>query len=189
MNVQLPMHLDKAGFLAWVQGREERYELAQGRVVMVVGASKAHGILVLNLAELLRGQLNRREWTVILDFGLDTGPDTLRYPDLMVDRAGGLKSAMTSAPVLLAEVLSPSTARIDFGEKPTEYLRLPSLLAYLVFSQDEPKAWVWLRGQDGFPRDPHIIAGPGETLQIAALNLRLPLSAIYEDVLSDGPTC
>jgi hypothetical protein len=34
MNVQLPVHMDKAAFLAWVQGLEGRYELANGRVVM-----------------------------------------------------------------------------------------------------------------------------------------------------------
>ena len=33
MNVQLPEHIDKPAFLAWAQGREERYELAEGRVV------------------------------------------------------------------------------------------------------------------------------------------------------------
>ena len=39
MNVQLPVHMDKAAFLAWVQGLEGRYELANGRVVMTVDAS------------------------------------------------------------------------------------------------------------------------------------------------------
>src|SRR5947209_9553692 len=82
MNVQLPMRLDKPAFLAWVQGREERYELADGRVVMMTGASRTHGLLVLNIAMLLRGQLDPR--SVIADFGLDAGPKTLRYPDVMV---------------------------------------------------------------------------------------------------------
>jgi hypothetical protein len=50
MNVQLPVHIDKPTFLSWVQGREERFELAEGRVVMMVGAPRAHGIIVRNLA-------------------------------------------------------------------------------------------------------------------------------------------
>ena len=49
MNVQLPVHMDKTAFLAWVQGREERYELVGGRVVMMTGASRTHGILVLKV--------------------------------------------------------------------------------------------------------------------------------------------
>lgn len=42
MNVQLPVRMDKAAFLDWVQGREERYELDRGRVVMTTGGSRAH---------------------------------------------------------------------------------------------------------------------------------------------------
>ena len=37
MNVQLPVRMDKAAFLDWVQGREERYELDRGRVIMMTG--------------------------------------------------------------------------------------------------------------------------------------------------------
>jgi Uma2 family endonuclease len=131
MNVQLPVHIDKPAFLDWVQGREERYELTEGRVVMMVGASRAHGLIVSNIVVVLRGQLDPQQWTVIADFGLDTGPDTLRYPDVVIDRAGGSAGDfVATAPVLLAEVLSPSTAEVDLGDKAAEYLRLPSLLAY-----------------------------------------------------------
>src|SRR5712671_5095252 len=108
MNVQLPVHIDKPAFLAWVQGREERYELADGCVVMVAGASRAHGLIVTNLVVALRGQLDPQQWSVIADFGLDAGPETLRYSDVVVDRAGGdAGDYMATAPVLLAEVLSP----------------------------------------------------------------------------------
>jgi Uma2 family endonuclease len=81
--------------------------------------------------------------------------------------------------VLLAEVLSPSTAEVDLGDKAAEYLQLPSLLAYLVFAQDEPKALVWTRGAQGFPPAPTIIVGLDKVLHVKALNLILPLGAIY----------
>jgi Uma2 family endonuclease len=185
MNVHLPVHLDKTGFLAWAQGREERYELAQGRVVMMVGASRAHGILVRNLLVILHGQLNPLEWSVISDFGLDLGPETLRYPDIMVERAGGAaKDRMTSQPVLVTEVLSPSTTDIDLGDKAAEYLQLASLSCYLVLSQDTPKAWIWQRGPDGFPPGPHVIVGH-QILRIAALNVPLPLGAVYAGVQTE----
>jgi hypothetical protein len=78
MNVQLPVHMDKAAFLAWVQGLEGWYELAHGRVVVKVGATRAHAIIVGNLMVLLQGQLDSRQWIVLGHFGLDTGPETLR---------------------------------------------------------------------------------------------------------------
>ncbi len=125
MNVQLPVHMDKAAFLDWVQGREGRFELANGRTIMMVGASRRHGLIVTNLMALLHGQLDPRKWSVIADFGLDAGPETLRYPDILVDIANGNGGDFTaSAPALVIEVLSPSTERIDLGDKAAEYLRL-----------------------------------------------------------------
>jgi len=183
MNVQLPLHMDKPAFLAWVQGREERYELDDGRVIMMVGATRAHGIIVRNLVLVLQGQLDPQHWTVIADFGLDLGPRTLRYPDIMVERAGGSGGDhMTDAPVLLAEVLSPSTVDTDLGDKAAEYLRLPSLLAYLVFAQSEPKAYVWVREAQVFSPAPTVVAGPRKILHIAPLSLVLPLGAVYAGV-------
>ena len=183
MNVQLPVHIDKPAFLAWVQGREERYELAEGRVVTMVGASRAHGLIVRNLVVVLHGQLDPQLWTVIADFGLDTGPKTLRYPDVVIDHAGGSPGDYVAAsPVLLAEVLSPSTAEIDLGDKAAEYLQLPSLLAYLVFAQGGHKAYVWAREADGFAPAPSVIVGQDKIIRIAALNLTLPLGAVYAGV-------
>jgi Uma2 family endonuclease len=180
MNVQLPAHIDKPTFLAWVQGREERYELAEGRVIMMVGASRAHGLIVGNLFVMLREQLDPRQWTVIAEFGLDAGPKTLRYPDIVVDRTGGAAGDyVATAPVLLAEVLSPTTAELDLGDKAAEYLRLPNLLAYLVFAQSGHKAYVWVRGDDGFPPAPSVIVGRDKIIRIAELNLALPMGAVY----------
>src|SRR3974390_1307445 len=141
MNIQLPRHIDKSAFLAWVQGREGRYELAEGRVLMMVGASRNHGIIVGNLYSLIKAQLDPREWTVIAEFGLDTGPRTLRYPDIVVDRKGGRGGDFTATtPALLLEVLAPTTATYDLGDKAAEYLRLPSLFAYLAFAHDDATA-------------------------------------------------
>jgi Uma2 family endonuclease len=180
MNVQLPVHMDKPAFLAWVQGREGRYELVDGHVIMMVGASRAHGQIVRNLVVLLHGQLDAQHWEVIADLGFDGGSRTLRYPDVVVDRAGGARGDYwATAPALIAEVLSPSTAKIDLGDKAAEYLRLPSLCAYLAFEQDEPKAWVWMRGEDGIALTPNTVAGRDEIIRIAALNISLPLAEIY----------
>ena len=45
MNIQLPAHMDKPSFLAWLQGREGRFELVDGRVVMMTGGTMAHGLI------------------------------------------------------------------------------------------------------------------------------------------------
>jgi Uma2 family endonuclease len=180
MNIQLPAHLDKPAFLDWLDGVEERYELVGGRVVMMVRASRAHGIIVRNLVLTLHAQLDPQRWTVIAEFGLDAGPRTLRFPDIVVDRTGGAPTDLTATvPMLAVEVLSPSTAAIDLGDKAAEYLRLPSLAAYLVLAQDEMKAWLWMRREAKFPPGPDVIVGHDQHIRIGALDLDLPLTAIY----------
>jgi hypothetical protein len=105
MNVQPDLRMDKTAFIAWMQANEGRYELAGGRVVMMPGVSRSHGLLVTNLVVSLRSRLDPRQWAIIAEFGLDAGPETLRYPDIVVDRAGGgAKDYTATAPVLLVEV-------------------------------------------------------------------------------------
>ena len=133
------------------------------------------------LARALEKRLDPGRWTVLTsDFGVDLGPSTVRYPDVVVDVAGGrFKDLTATAPVLIAEVVSPSSEKEDLGAKAEEYVRLPSLSAYLVLAQDAPKTRVWLRGTRGFPRKPKVIAGFDAAIAIASFDIALPLAEIY----------
>ncbi|MBV9234252.1 MAG: Uma2 family endonuclease [Xanthobacteraceae bacterium] len=183
MNVQLPIHLDKRAFFDWVRGREERYELLHGRVVRMIGASRAHGQIVTNLIVSLHDQLDPTQCSVVAEFGIEIGPDVLRYPDVVVDRADCDASDLTTKhPVLIAEVLSPSSVTVDLGDKPAEYLRLLPLNAYIVLTQDEPKAWVWVRGKSGFSGAPTVVAGRDVTIEVPPLGVSLPRNAIYAGI-------
>jgi hypothetical protein len=105
MNVQPNLRMDEATFMEWSAVEEERYELVNGRVVMMPRPARAHAMIVMNLALRLRTSLDPSEWVVIAEFGLDAGPKTLRYPDIVVDRAGGgPKDYTATAPVLVATV-------------------------------------------------------------------------------------
>lgn len=181
MNIQLPTQMDKPAFLDWLDHAEGRYELVGGRAVMMVHTTRAHGVIVMNLVSMLRAQLDQRQWAVFAKFGLDSGPNTLRFPDILVDRAGGAPGDYTAtSPVLAVEVLSPSTTAIDLGDKAAEYLQLPGLAAYLVFAQDDVKGWAWIRGEQGFPPGPDVVLGAGSSVHIAALGLDLPLAGVYD---------
>jgi Uma2 family endonuclease len=181
MNVQLDLRMEKSEFLTWVQAHEGRYELAGNRVVMMTGGSRGHAILVRRLAAALEKRLDGNRWTVLTsDFGVDLGPSTVRYPDVVVDVAGGrFKDVTATAPALIAEIISPSSVKDDLGAKADEYVRLPSLAAYLALAQDEPKAWVWVRGAGGFSPVPIVIEGHGAVIEIASHGIDLPLAEIY----------
>jgi Uma2 family endonuclease len=184
MNVQLDLRMEKPEFLAWVQAHEGRYELAGNRVVMMTGGSRGHAILVRRLAAALEKRLDSHRWTVLTsDFGVDVGPSTVRYPDVVVDVAGGrLKDLSATAPALIAEVISPSSAKDDLGAKAAEYVRLPSLSVYLVLAQDEPKAWVWARGAEGFSSTANEVEGEEAVIEITSLGVHLPLAEIYAGI-------
>ena len=187
MNVQSQLHMDNATFLEWVQGREERYELAGGRVMMMTGGTMRHGLIVGNIFELLRARLDRRQGIVLTDFGIDVCPGTIRYADVVVDHHGTKGDALTAkAPVLVAEVRSPSTMKIDLGDKAADYLQLPSLATYLLFAQDEVTAWAYHRsGEKQFSPGPQAFADADASISIPALNIELPLAQVYAGVEFD----
>ena len=186
MNVQLPLQMNKTAFLDWVQGREERYELDRGRVVMMTGGSRAHWQITANLFKALDARIDPQRWAVLPEFGIDLQSESIRYPDIIVDRAGEAPKDLTAtAPVLIAEVLSPSSERVDLGDKSAEYLRLPSLAAYLVLAQDQIKAWVWTHGPAGFASGPDVLEGGDSVVRIAALDIDLPLAEVYARVRMD----
>jgi Uma2 family endonuclease len=179
--------MDNGAFLEWVQGREGRYELAGGRVVMMTGATVRRGLIAGNLFELLRARLDRKQWVVLTDFGIDVRPGTVRYADIVVDQKGARGDALTAkAPVLVAEVLSPSTMKLDLGDKAADYLRLSSLASYLIFAQDEVKAWTYNIGGSGpLPAGPQVFTGADASIAVPALNIDLPLSAVYAGIELD----
>ncbi len=110
---------------------------------MLMGGSRAHWQLTANLFKALDARIDPEKWAVLPEFGIELKSDSIRYPDIVVDAAGEAPQDLTAtAPVLIAEVLSPSSERIDLGDKSSEYLRLPTLAAYCVFAQDAIKAWV-----------------------------------------------
>ena len=184
MNVQIPAAMDSSAFLAWAEGREGRYELANGRVLMMTGGSLGHALVVRGLFRALDSRLAGTRWVALTsDFAVRVGPDTVRYPDVVVDAVGGrLRDLAATTPTLIAEVLSPSSVTSDLGDKAAEYLRLSTVSAYLVLSQDEPKAWVWIQGGSGFAAGPEIIAGEDGVVRISPLAIELPLAEIYADV-------
>jgi Uma2 family endonuclease len=180
-NIQPDLRMGKSEFLTWVQARGERYELAGSRVVMMTGGSRGHAIIVRQLARALEKRPDAARWAVLTsDFGVDLGPSTVRYPDVVVDIAGGrFKDLTATAPAIIAEVVSPSSEKEDLGAKAEEYVRLPSLSAYLVLAQDAPDMRVWLRGSRGFPRKPKVVKGLDAVVEIVSLDIALPLSEIY----------
>ncbi|MDX1656544.1 MAG: Uma2 family endonuclease, partial [Candidatus Competibacteraceae bacterium] len=86
-------------------------------------------------------------------------------------------------PLLVIEVLSPSTATTDRTEKRLNYQRLESLGEYVLVAQDEMRVEVYRRQEDDWT---HTAYGRGDEVELSSIDLRLALSLIYEDVIGSS---
>lgn len=90
---------------------------------------------------------------------------------------GGLRTLVN--PVLLIEVMSPSTAEIDRGAKLLQYQTIPSLRDYVLVDSSEV-AVLHYRGRTGC-WEPQLIDRVDGELIIEAPAIKLPLTEIYLD--------
>ena len=66
-----PAHPDS--FLRWAEGREGRYELVEGQIVMMTGGSKNHAVITLRIGALLLSRLDQTIYqTCAADLGVRT---------------------------------------------------------------------------------------------------------------------
>ena len=80
-------------------------------------------------------------------------------------------------PVLVIEVLSPSTEAIDRREKLHAYRHLPALQEYVLISQDRQQVEIYRRqGDVGWL---FITFEPGDSVEFASVGATLPIAELY----------
>lgn len=175
-------------FLRWSAGRprhEGRYELSRGVVTRnMINVTRAHGYICSNIVVALSRVLDMDRYMITpADFAVRT-PVGIRGPDILVETIHPDGTALASdTPLLLMEVLSPSTAGIDFSDKRDEYLGIASLQTYVICAQDEARVWLWARGEDGrWPPQAVMLEGRGGFVTLGGLNARLDLAAIFRGI-------
>ena len=183
MTVHAPVKMTEEAFLAWVDQREERYEFSGGRVIMMVRVTMNHSLVTTNLITALKVRLQSGAYHVHAESFAVHADDSIRFPDVLVEPAQpDGKSLRAESPILIAEVLSPGTLHLDFGDKLREYLTLPTLDTYLIVSPDEPRIWVWQRTDGTLPSEPVIIERGDKQVALPALAIDIPLVEIYRGV-------
>ena len=164
-----------------------KHEYIRGQIYAMAGASKAHGIISLNLATRLRNYLRGRGCsTYIADMKvrLETA-NVYFYPDVTVTCDGRDQSSLTEDflryPCLVVEVLSPTTAGFDRGEKFADYRTLETLEEYVLISQEQMSVDCFRRNSQGlWVLYPY---GKGEEIYLSSVDFRSPIEALYEDVV------
>ena len=184
---------DADGFLRWTSHRkreEGKFELSRGQVTCaLINVSRAHARVCTNILIGLGRLMDHDHFDLsAADFAVRTKVG-VRSPDIVIDRTQpNGRELSTSAPIFIAEVLSPSTAGTDFTAKLEEYASIDTLQTYLICAQEEPRAWVWARQVDGtWPKLPVELAGRDGVITLGDLEVELAMAAIFRGI-SNSPT-
>ena len=103
------------------------------------------------------------------------------YPDVsVVCHKNPPGDSYQDHPMVIVEVISPSTRRTDEGEKRDAYLTIPTLDAYLLIEQDQPRVTAYHRGERGF--EAVVYNGLDAVIPLEAIGVDLPLAEVYEGV-------
>ena len=130
-------------YLSWERKRDTKHEYLRGQIVSMPGASFPHNVITSNVTTLLNNQLMNSDCIVVAsDMRVRTHPAaSYFYPDVLVvcDEPRFEDSTFDTLlnPIILVEVLSPSTEAYDRGEKFKHYQQLTSLREYILVSQGE----------------------------------------------------
>ena len=153
----------------------------------MVGARNAHNLIAGNaflaFGTRLKGQPCR-------PFNSDTKiriciSDHVRfyYPDMsVVCQANELSDTFQDQPVVIVEVLSEGTRRLDDGEKREAYFTIPSLTHYILLEQETAVAVLYKRVGQQFER--HEFTDINDVVQLDNLGLSLPLREFYDGAVS-----
>ena len=176
--------MSREDFLAWAESQPARYEFDGNRPVAMNGGTNNHGTitgnLITQLGNRLRGTPCRR--MTAEGGGVATIGGGVRYPDATVTcspLAG--RERIIPDPVVVFEVLSPSSTHTDLVEKPIEYAAVSSIQRYVIVEQSRIEVYVYHRVPDGrLTKMPPLHAGA--MLELPEIGIMLPLADIYEDV-------
>ena len=176
-------YLTPEDFLRGEDGAEQKHEYLNGVVYAMAGGTNRHARIGTNLAISFGTRLRGKRCEPFNSDALirvQQGSDLrFYYPDLSVICEPNSPDAhFQDKPVVLFEVLSESTARLDRGEKREAYLTIPSLRVHALVETDTMAVTLWRRAGESWTQE--YAAAPEQVLAFPEIECELPLAEIYE---------
>lgn len=144
----LPKKMTVEEYLQFEEKSQIKHEYLNGNVYAMTGGTRAHSLIITNITTTLHGRLKGSSCAVYSS-NLKVRVDATNgyyYPDVLIDCGKFSPSDVsTKTPVLIVEVLSPSTAATDRREKLFAYQQIPSLKAYVLVGQKTKSIDVYRR--------------------------------------------
>jgi Uma2 family endonuclease len=189
-TLSLPRRATYADYLAAEQNSESRLELIDGVIVAMAGGSNEHNAIAGRFAGVFAARVpngcfyytpDQRFWIAATARG--------RYSDGSIICGKPANPAhdaqATTNPVVVVEVLSPSSEGDDDGDKRRDFQSLASLQAYVLAAQDARWVKVYRRTERGEWRDQPDVYRGGESFELPRLTRAIAVDEVYDGIL-DG---
>lgn len=162
---------------------DTKREYVQGRVVAMAGASKNHQRIIANLMRLFGNHLlNTPCEPFDSDIKVRVSDLAFFYPDVIIScETESNNDYYTEQPLIIVEVLSKSTRKIDETIKRHLYQTLPSLQEYILIEQEFVDIEICRRSQSW--QSEHYFMG--DEVSFNAIDLTVSVNTIYERVIND----
>lgn len=173
-------------YLAGELVSQTKHEYLGGMLYAMAGGTNAHNLIATNLTRLLYRKDSKQ---LCRPYNSDTkirirltSHVRFYYPGAsVICQPNRPDDTFQDQPVLVAEVLSSATRRVDEGEKKDAYLTIPSLAVYLLAEQDKAAVIVYRRDEEGaFVGEVH--EGLEATIPLPEIDAELALAELYEGV-------
>lgn len=176
----LPIFRTVDAFLIWENQEPQHYEIVGGVLALMVGGTENHDLIGNNIATILNQRLRGTPCRVHgINLKVRSPAPPIMYPDAFV-RCGPASGERTvvSGPVLVVEVLSPTTQQADLTRKCWAYQAIDTLQAMLFVAADEARVKLFSRDPDGVWLS-RFIVGPDAEVPLDAFSVALPMAELY----------
>ncbi len=170
-----------AEYLAWESGQAGRNEFWRGEVFAMVGSKRGHGRVIANLMRHLGNHLDDSPCQAFsANMKVQVGEQAVLYPDVFVtcEPEFSANQNVFTSPVLVIEVLSPSTQAYDRSKKFAMYRKLASLREYTLIDPDTRRVEVFRHSDDGHWK--LFDMSDDESLVLESAGFRLDLAALFK---------
>jgi len=182
--LEKPCFLSEEDYFCAELKSDVKHEYVKGEMIAMSGASVNHGRISGNIFRKFGNHLENMTCEPFMsDMKVKTSTGNYRYPDVMVvcDNDFIHNGYVTQTPVILVEVLSPSTRRIDEKIKLLEYTNIPSLKEYVLIEQSCADITLYRKSDQW--RSTHYFLG--EDIYFESIDLTLSVEDIYHRVDND----
>ncbi len=182
MAIQTKQMMTVADYLEWEERQEIKHEYIDGEIIEMTGGTLKHTRIKTNIGGMLYALLDFSIYVLCnSDLRVRVSPTRYVYPDFSVvrgePRMEDEEELTLLNPVLVVEVISPSSETRDRVDKREYYFDVPSIEAYLIVDQERVRAELYTRADNGWRLQE--FSSLDDVIPLTMLNCDLPLAQVY----------